>query len=81
VLIQEQSLGIHYNVGSDLLDYVCDPAIFAFRDGWVERPRLPGLGIEVDGDAVAAASRRLVESGEFWRTPVWHHDDGSLAEW
>jgi galactonate dehydratase len=81
VLIQEQSLGIHYNVGSDLLDYLCDPTVFAYRDGWVDRPTGPGLGIEVDQDAVAAASRRLVESGDHWRTPVWHHDDGSLAEW
>jgi galactonate dehydratase len=81
VLIQEQSLGIHYNVGSDLLDYLVDPSVFAYHDGWVDRLLRPGLGIEVDGDAVAEASRRLVESGENWRTPIWRHDDGSLAEW
>ncbi|WP_420113161.1 galactonate dehydratase, partial [Pseudactinotalea sp.] len=36
-LIQEQSLGIHYNVGNDLLDYLVDPAVFAFTDGHVAR--------------------------------------------
>jgi galactonate dehydratase len=81
VLIQEQSLGIHYNVGSDLLDYLVDPDILRFEDGWLARPTRPGLGVEIDGDAVAKASARLVESGVHWRTPVWHHPDGSLAEW
>lgn len=81
VLIQEQSLGIHYNVASDLLDYLVDPSVFTFHNGWVERPTGPGLGVEIDAEVVAKTSARLVESGDFWRTPVWHHDDGSLAEW
>lgn len=81
VLIQEQSLGIHYNVGSDLLDYLVDPSVFSFHEGWVDRPTCPGLGVEIDADAVAKASARLVESGDYWQTPVWHHEDGGLAEW
>lgn len=81
VLIQEQSLGIHYNVGSDLLDYMVNPSVFAFRDGWVERPLGPGLGVEIDAEAVAKVSARLVDSGDYWETPIWRHEDGSLAEW
>jgi galactonate dehydratase len=76
-LIQEQSLGIHYNVGNDLLDYLVDPAVFACPDGYVQRPTGPGLGIEVDESAV----RRAAELGHAWRTPTWRHDDGSFAEW
>ena len=58
-LIQEQSLGIHYNVGNDLLDYLVDPSVFACIDGYVARPTAPGLGIEVD----EAAVRRAAETG------------------
>jgi galactonate dehydratase len=81
VLIQEQSLGIHYNMGSDLFDYLLNPDVFTFTDGWVSRPTGPGLGVEIDADAVAKASARLLESGQHWRTPTWRHADGSLAEW
>ncbi|WP_405691413.1 galactonate dehydratase [Streptomyces sp. NBC_00057] len=76
-LIQEQSLGIHYNQGNDLLDYLIDPAPFRFTDGHADRPTGPGLGIDIDEDAV----RRAAETGHRWRNPVWHHSDGSFAEW
>lgn len=76
-LIQEQSGGIHYNVDSDLLDYLADPAILEFENGYCRRPTGPGLGIEVD----EAAVRRAAEIGHRWRGPVWRHPDGSFAEW
>lgn len=76
-VIQEQSLGIHYNEGGDLLDYLVDPSVFTFADGHVVRPQAPGLGITVDEDAV----RRADETGHRWRSPVWRHDDGGFAEW
>ncbi|MFN2518150.1 MAG: galactonate dehydratase [Jatrophihabitantaceae bacterium] len=82
LLIQEQSLGIHYNgAGFDLLDYLRDPSVFTFRDGWVDRPHLPGLGVDVDENAIAAAAAWAREHEHEWRTPVWRHEDGSLAEW
>lgn len=77
VLIQEQSLGIHYNLDSDLLDYLVDPAVFAFVEGSVERTDRPGLGVEVDEAAVRSADA----TAQPWRTPVWRHPDGSFAEW
>jgi galactonate dehydratase len=77
LLIQEQSLGIHYNVGNDLLDYLVDISVFAFRDGHIERTENPGLGVEVDEAAVRAADAQARP----WRTPIWRHDDGSFAEW
>jgi galactonate dehydratase len=77
LLIQEQSLGIHYNKEADLLSYVMDPEPFRFVDGHAVRGQLPGLGVTVDEDAVRAADRVAHK----WRNPVWRHDDGSLAEW
>ncbi|MFD6563239.1 galactonate dehydratase [Micromonospora profundi] len=76
-LIQEQSIGIHYNVGSELLDYVVDREPFRFVDGHIVRFDRPGLGITVDEAAVRAAAR----TPHAWRNPVWQHRDGSFAEW
>lgn len=76
-LIQEQSIGIHYNEGADVLDYLLDTKPFALVDGYIERFTAPGLGIEIDETAVRAADRR----GHAWRGPVWRHADGAFAEW
>ncbi len=76
-LIQEQSIGIHYNQGAEVLDYVLDKTPLRFVDGHVERLTGPGLGIEID----EAAVRRVDKSGHAWRSPMWRHADGSYAEW
>jgi galactonate dehydratase len=76
-LIQEQSLGIEYGGGSALLDYLVDPQVFNFVDGHIQRLAGPGLGIEVNEDAVRAAA----SEGHAWRSPVLRHSDGSFAEW
>ncbi|MFD3003455.1 galactonate dehydratase [Pontibacter toksunensis] len=75
--IQEQSLGIHYNQGSDLLDYLVDQSVFAYHDGYVKIPEGPGLGIEVN----EAHVRKMAETGHNWKNPLWRHPDGSIAEW
>jgi galactonate dehydratase len=77
VFIQEQSLGIHYNEGSDLLDYLADPAVFHYAEGYVAIPQAPGLGINVDEAVVREAATR----GHQWKNPVWRNEDGTLAEW
>ncbi len=77
VFIQEQSLGIHYNVGTDLLDYLADRTVFDYQDGYVHIPQNPGLGIEMNEEHV----RKMAEEGHRWRSPVWRHEDGSIAEW
>ena len=76
-VIQEQSLGIHYNVGNDLLDYLTDRSVFDYADGFVAIPTGPGLGIDVNEDYV----RERAEQGHRWRNPIWRHADGSIAEW
>ncbi len=75
--IQEQSLGIHYNQGADLLDYLEDRTVFEYRDGYVFRNSLPGLGITVNEEKVRLAA----EAGHDWKNPVWRTDDGVVAEW
>jgi len=76
-LIQEQSLDIHYNETSDVLDYLADPEVFEYEDGYVDLPDGPGLGIEIDEDHV----QEMAEEDVDWHNPVWIHDDGSVAEW
>ena len=75
--IQEQSLGIHYNEGSDLLDYLVDKSVFKYENGFVKIPSGPGLGIEIDEDHVI----KMAKEGHNWRNPLWRHEDGSIAEW
>jgi galactonate dehydratase len=76
-VIQEQSLGIHYNAKNDLLDYLADPAVFAYDQGSVRIPAAPGLGITINESAVREASARW----EDWKNPLWRNRDGSVAEW
>ena len=75
--IQEQSLGIHYNAGNDLLDYAANKDVFRYEDGYVAIPDGPGLGVEIDEDYV----KERAKEGHRWRNPVWRHRDGSFAEW
>lgn len=77
VFIQEQSLGIHYNKGNDLLDYLKDPSVFEYSNGFVDIPKGPGLGIEIDEEKVQEAAKE----GHNWKNPVWRNEDGTVAEW
>jgi galactonate dehydratase len=77
VAIQEMSLGIHYNVGHDLLEFCTDKEVLTPDGGYLAIPEKPGLGITIDEDAVRAADKERHR----WRNPVWRHPDGSFAEW
>ena len=76
-VIQEQSIGIHYNVGKSVLDYVNNREDFEFTDGFVKLPRKPGLGVEVNKELVEEENR----TPHNWKNPVWRHADGSIVEW
>ncbi len=75
--IQEQSLGIHYNQGSDLLDYLIDRTVFEYKEGYINKLTGPGLGIEVN----EARVREMAKIGHQWKNPVWRTFDGLPAEW
>lgn len=77
VFIQEQSLGIHYNKGFDLLDFVENKDIFQFKDGYLGIPDKPGLGLIIDENMVKEVS----QEGLIWTNPQWKHYDGTIAEW
>ena len=76
-VIQEQSIGIHYNVGKSVLDYVTNQEDFKFVDGRVQLPVRPGLGVEVNKELVLEENKTPHQ----WKNPVWRHKDGSVAEW
>ena len=77
VAIQEMSLGIHYNVGHDLLSFVTDPDVLTPVDGHLPIPQKPGLGIGID----EAGVREAHKDRHRWRNPIWRQKDGSFAEW
>jgi galactonate dehydratase len=54
--------------------YIKDP--FVVQDGYVDVPTGPGLGIEVDEEAL---KDRVCDGG--WASPALWHDDGSVADW
>lgn len=76
-VIQEQSMGIHYNVGKSVLDYVKNKEDFSFSEGFAKLPYRPGLGVEVDRELVLSEN----EHPHHWKNPLWRHADGSVAEW
>ncbi|WP_076069142.1 galactonate dehydratase [Sphingomonas montana] len=77
-VIQEMSLGIHYNqADADLLTYIRNPEVLNVSEGMVQVLEGPGLGVDIDEDAVRSAATRPHR----WRNPVWRGRDGSLREW
>ena len=76
--IQEISLGIHYNTGGhDLLNFVLNKEALTPVDGYLPVPEGPGLGVEIDEDAVREADK----DRHAWRNPIFRNKDGSFAEW
>lgn len=49
---------------------------FKIEGGYIEIPKNPGLGIEVDEEAL---KERMYEGD--WETPRLYHGDGSIADW
>ena len=53
--------------------YLKEP--FRLVDGSIEVPTAPGLGIELDEEALAE------KTGHDWKNPHLYHQDGSVADW
>ena len=76
-VIQEQSMGIHYNQDAELLDYVINKNDFKMDDGYMEPLPKPGLGVEINEEFVID----MAAQGSDWKNPIWRHEDGTIAEW
>lgn len=76
-VFQEQSMGIHYNQGAELLDYVINKDDFKMDDGHFYPLNKPGLGVEINEELVIERSKNAPD----WRNPLWRFPDGSVAEW
>ncbi|KAE8391344.1 enolase C-terminal domain-like protein [Aspergillus alliaceus] len=79
-VIQEMSLGIHYNTEAgdyDITSYVKDASVFDVKDGYVDALTAPGLGIEVDEETV----RRVAQNSESWQPKEFFGPDGGIREW
>jgi galactonate dehydratase len=78
VLIQETSLGIHYNKGEiDLLSYIENKEDFQIQSGFIYRTDKPGLGIEMNEEIILEMSK--IQHN--WSNPIWRNSDGSFTEW
>ena len=60
---------------SDLgVGYIKNP--FVIQDGYIELPKGPGLGIELDEESL---KDKIYDGG--WSTPRLYFEDGSVADW
>jgi galactonate dehydratase len=75
---QEHVIDLTSPASSDLA-YLKNPEALVAVDGYLPRPTGPGLGIEIDEDAVRAAHRDdlLMPEGN----AHWAYPDGGFAEW
>ncbi len=76
-VIQEQTMGILYNVGKEVLDYALNKEDFWFEDGFIKLFAKAGLGVRVNKDLVLEENQNPHQ----WKDPVWRHKDSSVAEW
>ncbi|MEM8982406.1 MAG: galactonate dehydratase [Pseudomonadota bacterium] len=76
-VIQEQSIGMHYNGGTEFLDYVVNKDDFTIENGFIRPLPGPGLGVDID----EAVVQRAASEHHDWKNPIWRHDDGAIAEW
>lgn len=79
-VIQEMSLGMHYNTEAgeyDITNYIKDSGVFDVKDGYVDALTKPGLGIEVDEEEI----RRVAATAGSWLPKEFYGPDGGIREW
>lgn len=76
-IIQESSLGIHYNQGFDLLYYMDNPEDFNLTNGYINLLQKPGLGVEINEEKLKEGQK----IGHNWSNPIWRGEDGNFNEW
>jgi len=79
-VIQEMSVGIHYNVEAgkyDLNNYVKNKSVWDVKEGYIEGLHGVGLGIEVDEEEV----REVAKTATPWMLKGFSGPDGGIREW
>lgn len=79
-VIQEMSLGMHYNLEAgeiDLNSYLVDKSVFDIKEGYVAALTKPGLGIEIDEELV----RKISLETDPWQPKEFFGPDGGIREW
>ena len=79
-VIQEMSLGIHYNIEAgkvDIHNYVTNKDVWEVKDGYMEGLKGIGLGIEIDEAEVRQAAKNAVA----WQPKAFFGPDGGIREW
>lgn len=79
-VIQEMSLGIHYNTEAgehDITNYIKNTSVWDVKDGYVEALPGVGLGIEVDEEEV----RKVAQIAQPWLNKGFIGPDGAIREW
>lgn len=77
-VFQEQSISVH-NPSSEnaQMNFLKNPHVFEYGNGFVQVPKGPGLGVEVDESVVEAAD----QNRHNWKNPLWRTYDGTPIEW
>lgn len=79
-VIQEMSLGIHYNTAAgdiDITSYLKNKSVFDIEGGYVKALEGPGLGIEVDEEMI----RKVAQDTQPWQCEQFVGEDGMIREW
>lgn len=77
LLIQDHGFAFSEGTSGPPYEYLSDPDVFEFEEGFLSLLSEPGLGLDIDEDAVREKSQQEID----WHNPVWRHEDGSIAEW
>ena len=76
-LVLDHGFDIQMSSADVTYEYVSDPNAFELEDGYVDTLDRPGIGIEIDEDAVERQSEKEIS----WNNVIWKHADGSIADW
>ena len=76
-LVRDHGFDVDSDARGPAHKYLAGKSPFVFDDGYLDTLDDPGLGIEIDESVVAEKS--AIETD--WYTPIWRHEDGSVADW
>lgn len=76
-VLQEQHDEFYAEQNNQFFNYIENEDLFTLSEGFLRIASEPGLGVEMDEDYIRQQSRKNTE----WKGPVWHNEDGSVANW